>query len=259
LWLGHPFFPADIDAAIAAMPRPRMLVTTPTHLRVLLEDGTSRAGVDKILSATALLPPELCERAERALGAPLYEIYGSTETGQIASRRSQQTRHWRLFPGVRIQMRADLAWVHGGHVLQETQLTDTLQIVDPEHFDLLGRSSDMINIAGKRSSLASLNHILLSVPGVSDGCMFVPEAQVAAGPQAAAFPDSARLCAVVVAPQLDVAQLLRELRKRIDPAFLPRPILLVASLPRNATGKIPRGALLDLLGEHRRRIRKRAK
>ena len=34
-----------------------------------------------------------------------------------------------------------------------------------------------------------------------------------------------------------------ELRKRIDPLFLPQPLHLVEALPRNLTGKLPRERL----------------
>jgi acyl-coenzyme A synthetase/AMP-(fatty) acid ligase len=37
------------------------------------------------------------------------------------------------------------------------------------------------------------------------------------------------------------------LRERMDPAFLPRPLVLVEALPRNALGKLPREALLEHL------------
>ena len=53
----------------------------------------------------------------------------------------------------------------------------------------------------------------------------------------------ARLGAVVVAPGLSVAALTELLRQRIDPVFLPRPLLMVEQLPRNATGKLPQQAL----------------
>ena len=55
-----------------------------------------------------------------------------------------------------------------------------------------------------------------------------------------------RLLAFVVARGITHEGVLRALRTRIDPAFLPRPLYLVASLPRNATGKLPREALLRL-------------
>jgi acyl-coenzyme A synthetase/AMP-(fatty) acid ligase len=37
----------------------------------------------------------------------------------------------------------------------------------------------------------------------------------------------------------------------VDPAFLPRPLLLVDALPRNEVGKLPRERVLALLREHR--------
>jgi acyl-CoA synthetase (AMP-forming)/AMP-acid ligase II len=46
---------------------------------------------------------------------------------------------------------------------------------------------------------------------------------------------------------LDEAGILAALREGIDPVFLPRPLRLVAALPRNATGKLPRDALLAAL------------
>jgi 3-hydroxymyristoyl/3-hydroxydecanoyl-(acyl carrier protein) dehydratase len=44
-------------------------------------------------------------------------------------------------------------------------------------------------------------------------------------------------------------QLLEALARRIDAAFLPRPLYLVNALPRNSVGKIPRQALHDLAAE----------
>ena len=63
----------------------------------------------------------------------------------------------------------------------------------------------------------------------------------------------ARLAAAVVAPGLERGGGHRTLRQRIDPVFLPRPLLMVERLPRNATGKLPQQALQAL----RRRARRR--
>ena len=57
--------------------------------------------------------------------------------------------------------------------------------------------------------------------------------------------------AFVVAPTLDTPRLLALLRTRIDGVFLPRPLLFVDKLPRNATGKLPRASLQHLLQNHR--------
>ena len=48
---------------------------------------------------------------------------------------------------------------------------------------------------------------------------------------------------MVVAPGQSVAELTEQLRLLIDPVFLPRPLLIVDQLPRNATGKLPQQAL----------------
>ena len=66
-----------------------------------------------------------------------------------------------------------------------------------------------------------------------DGTFFVPDA-VEAGSR------EARLLAFVVAPDRTRKQILEGLRSRVDPVFLPRPLVLVDALPRNPTGKLPR-------------------
>ena len=58
-----------------------------------------------------------------------------------------------------------------------------------------------------------------------------------------------RLAAYVVAPGLSKDALLQALRRRIDSAFLPRPLHFVDCLPRNATGKVIRAEALRLFAE----------
>ncbi|MFS8086977.1 MAG: AMP-binding protein, partial [Acidobacteriota bacterium] len=154
---GRPLYPADICGAIAAVLRPRALVTTPFHLRTLLDAGVDIPDLDLLVSATAPLSPGLARAAEARCRAPLLEIYGSTETGQIACRRPVETAEWRLFPGVELTERDGRAWASGGHVEGSVALDDVLELRGAGRFLLHGRSADMINIAGKRSSLAYLN------------------------------------------------------------------------------------------------------
>ena len=85
---GRPFYPADIAQSLAGVPRPRALVTTPFHLKTLLLAGVELPPVDLVLSATAPLSPQLALQAEQAFGGPLVEIYGCTEAGQVAARRT---------------------------------------------------------------------------------------------------------------------------------------------------------------------------
>jgi acyl-coenzyme A synthetase/AMP-(fatty) acid ligase len=236
----RPFFPADIAAALNALPRARVLVSTPVHLRALLAAEMALPALELIVSATAMLPANLAREVESRYGAPLLEIYGSTETGQMASRRTALEVHWRLWPGVRLTLSDGHCSANGGHVAQPTALADVLEPTGDEHFLLHGRTADLVNIAGKRSSLAYLNHQLSAIPGVIDAAFFVrDDAQ-------ASLAGVTRLAALVVAPRLDVAVIIQALRQRIDPVFLPRPLLLVEQLPRNATGKLPQHTLRAL-------------
>jgi acyl-coenzyme A synthetase/AMP-(fatty) acid ligase len=94
LYSGRPFYPADIVAELAAAPHPRVLVTTPLHLQVLLAEPVAMPSVDLVLSATAPLSVQLAREAEQRFAGTLYEIYGCSEAGQIAVRRTALTQEW---------------------------------------------------------------------------------------------------------------------------------------------------------------------
>jgi acyl-coenzyme A synthetase/AMP-(fatty) acid ligase len=231
----QPFYPADICRALAAVPAPRMLVSSPLHLRALLDAGLALPEIALVVSATAPLSARLAQDIEARCNAPLMEIYGSTETGQIATRRSTQTAEWQLLPGIKWIEEGDRVRACGAHIETELPMNDLIEPVTDEHFLLHGRIGDLVNIAGKRHSLASLNHLLNSIPGVVDGAFHMPDET--------SHDHVTRLAACVVAPGLDARQLLAALREHIDPVFLPRPLLFVDALPRNRTGKLPRAVL----------------
>ena len=60
-----------------------------------------------------------------------------------------------------------------------------------------------------------------------------------------------RLVAFYVSDTLSPEQVITALRARVDPVFVPRPLLRVARLPRNANGKLSQAALADLLSKSR--------
>jgi len=239
-WTGKPFYPQDIVAALAGLPAPRLLVSTPFHLQALLASGLDLPPTDLLLSATAPLSGHLASQAEARFGAPLHEIYGSTESGQLASRRTTDGPEWTLLEGVVLQAEGQGALASGGHVEGRVPLSDLIETLPGGRFLLHGRHADLVNIAGKRTSLAYLNHQIGAVPGVVDAAFFLPEE---ADHGAAAV---TRLCAFVVAPGQTREVVLAGLRPRIDAVFMPRPLVLVDALPRNSTGKLPREALKAL-------------
>jgi acyl-coenzyme A synthetase/AMP-(fatty) acid ligase len=239
LHAARPFFPADICAELGVLPRPRALVTTPFHLRALLAEAATVPPVDFVLSATAPLSPQLAAEAEARFSAPLHEIYGCTEAGQVAMRRTVAGSEWRAHPGVILHQDERGTWVNGGHVERDVLLADVIELRGAGSFLLHGRTADLVNIAGKRTSLAHLNYHLNSIEGVRDGTFVMPPEEGR---------EVTRLVAFVVAPGLSGETIMNALRQRIDAAFLPRPLQFVEALPRNMTGKLPREALSELIG-----------
>jgi acyl-coenzyme A synthetase/AMP-(fatty) acid ligase len=237
----RPFYPADIAQCLAKLPVPRVLITTPAHLRVLVDAELPYPTIASLMCATAPLSPVLALAAEQCFNAPLYEIYGCTEAGQLATRRTTLDSQWETYRGVCIEQQGSHWVASGGHVEGSVPLGDILHCLDASHFELLGRSADMINIAGKRTSLAYLNHHLQSIKGVQDAAFYLPASR-----EADVVP---RLCAFVVTG-LAREHLLTELRDKIDPVFLPRPLIYLPSLPRNDTGKLTQAALDSLYQQH---------
>lgn len=236
---GRPLFPQDVANALAALPRPRLLVTTPVHLRTLVAAQVAMPPVDGMVSATAPLPQDLARQAEERFGGPMCEVFGSTETCIFARRRTALETAWTPLPGVRLTPQPDGTLVHAPQLPQPVALADLMEIHADGRFEVKGRQADLLDIAGKRASLGDLTRRLLAVPGVQDGVMVQLETPDEIGVR--------RIAAVVVAPALDEAGLLAALRQAMDPVFLPRRLRFVERLPRNETGKVPRDRVLALL------------
>ncbi len=236
----RPFFPEDIRLALKSTPGRAILVTTPIHLKACVDSGLDwlDCGCSLIISATAPLSRKLAASAEKKFGAPVKEIYGSTETGAIASRRTIEGDEWCFYPGISAQPDAEGYFISGGHLITPCRISDRLQLQSDGHFKLLGRHSDMIKLAGKRASLCDLNQKLNQISGVIDGAFI---------DTAASGQETRRLAAAVVAPGKSRKELQNALAEWIDPVFLPRPLLLVDALPRNETGKLSQQSLSALL------------
>ncbi|WP_431280928.1 AMP-binding protein [Humitalea sp. 24SJ18S-53] len=227
---GATFFPSDVLDALGLVPAPRLLITTPVHLRALLGQARPMCPPDAVISATAPLLREMAEAVERDWGAAMLEIYGATEAGSMASRRLVEDDTWLPYAGV--QVLPGTALVPG---IGAVALSDAVEPVGGGRFRLLGRLSDVVKLGGKRASLAELNRILGAVPGVVDSVLVPPE-DIESNP-------SARLTAYVVAPGCAPDDILGALRGRLDPVFLPRRMVMVQRLPRDGLGKLPHQAL----------------
>lgn len=156
----------------------------------------------------------------------------------MATRRTAREAAWTMLSGMALHAEGDQVLVTGPQLPEAVVLSDLVELHSPTQFRLLGRRADQVNIAGKRASLADLNLKLLAIAGVADGVFVAPDETDGV---------RQRLAALVVAPHLSEREILEQLREFLDPAFLPRPLVKVAALPRTDTGKLPREKLLALL------------
>jgi acyl-coenzyme A synthetase/AMP-(fatty) acid ligase len=236
---GHPFFPEDIRRTISSLSEPRTMFTTPTHLRACVESGLQWPRLSRIVSATAPLSAALAERAEEMFSCHVMEIYGCTEAGSMATRRTIEGDLWRFYDGVTSHEHDGVVYVSASHLPEPVPLNDFIEVQGDSRFKLLGRHADLVNIAGNRASLSDLNLKLNAIEGVRDGVFVMPDSQN--------DDDVWRVAALVVAPDLEKSDILAALAERVNPVFLPRPLYKVDNLPRNAMGKLPREALMQLL------------
>jgi acyl-coenzyme A synthetase/AMP-(fatty) acid ligase len=191
-----------------------------------------------ILSATSPLTPDLAREAEQRFHAPVHEIFGFAEAGSVASRRTVTDGDWRMLEGVALVRNGVHGSVQAPYLPCPVPIPDRISVTGRATFRVLGRVEDQVNIAGHRASLGDLTRQLLEVEGVHDGVFILPDGKEGS---------SSRLMALVVAPGKTQEDIQHALRQRLNPVFLPRPLLLLPRLPRNETGKLPREALRQVM------------
>ena len=241
-YMGRPLFPEDVRLALEEVPSPRMLATTPLHIRACVTAHSRLPHVECILSATAPLPISLAQQAETLFQTSVYEVYGFTEAGSVATRRTVAEDTWHVLDGITLHQESAGCFLSAPYLCGPIPFPDLVSLQEPHRFLLHGRGTDLVNIGGHRGSLSDLNQKLNEIEGVEDGVFFLPDETGTS---------VTRLIAFVVAPGKAAEHILSALRTVIDPMFLPRPLHLVPALPRNETGKLTREALLGLLQELR--------
>jgi acyl-coenzyme A synthetase/AMP-(fatty) acid ligase len=237
LYDGRPFFPEDIKEALEMVSEGRVWVTTPLQLKTCVAESIHMPDIDIIISATAHLSETLATQAENKFNARVYEIYGCTEAGSIATRRTIDGSTWATLDEITLEGNNEETYVKASYLDDRILLHDIIDNLDNKHFSLLGRTNDLVKIEGKRASLANLNFHLNELEGVIDGIIFIPHE---------IKEQTKRVVAFVVAPNMTLDEILNKLRLNIDPTFLPRPIFKVERLPRSDSGKLTKEKLMEL-------------
>ena len=236
----QPFYPLDIQQAMREVSSPRVMVTTPIQLKACKTIKEKWPEIEFILSATAPMPKDVANNAEVILNTVVNEIYGCSEVGAIATRRMTVNTDWEILPVYSLSVSTEGAVLTIPTSDNPITLPDTLELLSEHSFRLQGRNADLIKIGGKRGSLIDVTQQIIKLEGVDDAVVFLPEEDSI---------QRQRLVALVVAPGMAEAHIREELKRNIDPVFLPRPICMVSALPRNSMGKLPLKSVLSAYAE----------
>lgn len=257
--------------------QPTWYTAVPTMHQAILARAESLPAADRswpslrmIRSSSSPLPPVVMGRLEATFGVPVLEAYGMTEAAhQIASNLLPPARRKPGSVGLPAGPEIAILDINGVPVEADTEgevairgenvfpgylgleqsnhqggwfRTGDLGRLDRDgYLHLSGRIKEIINRGGETIAPREIDEVLLTHPAVHQAVAFaVPDLRL--GEQVAA--------AVVLKPGTTASEV--ELRKyvaaRLNPAKVPRRILLLNEIPRGATGKLVRIGLADKLG-----------
>jgi acyl-coenzyme A synthetase/AMP-(fatty) acid ligase len=239
-----PIFPHEILNCITAE-RPTILVSLPVHYRSLREHTYGTHALRLAFSSAGPLDPVDGRAFSTATDTPIYEIYGSTETGGIASRcRHHGETDLTPFDPVQVDVSGETAAVTSAFISPDLPrdekgrflLADRIETTAQGRLRLLGRNDGIVKVGGKRVDLEVVRETLKNQPGIADAVVFSLAAESGRETEIVA----------VVEGRAETASLREALRTRLEPHALPRRIKLVARMPMLATGKYDRQGLRAL-------------
>lgn len=242
--------PHQLIAAVGNV-SPQIFVSSPAFLKralPALEGGRLGGSLSAVFSSGGRLPDDIFAVCAERLGAPLYDVYGSTETGGIAYRSgldSGLSQRWRVLPGVdtSIDPETGCLCVRSPHAAGPGwfRTGDTATIEPGGTLILGGRADRIVKIEEHRVSLDEVEQRLAT-------CSEIAVVRAIAVPGAAS--DRFAVAAAVVPSEVGwnvladegknaLKQRLRDqLSLHLDPMAMPRRWRFVRKLPQTAHGKL---------------------
>ncbi len=208
------------------------------------------------ISAGAPLPVATAKKFREKFGLPIHSFYGASECGGICYDRDAKNEI-EGFVGTPMkdvdlelidpnaaqsQIRVKSAAVGDGYFpdADEKKLGNGVFVPDDllarhgSGFKIVGRVSDLINVAGKKMNPAEIEECLLRCSGVRQAIAF--------GRESARRNEEVAAC-VVTDASLGENELLEFCRRELSAWQVPKRIFIVDSIPANERGKISRREL----------------
>jgi acyl-coenzyme A synthetase/AMP-(fatty) acid ligase len=241
-----PYYPREIRRVVAEEGA-SVLVSSPGHYKTIGSDPPAAGALRLAFSSGGFLDPGDGAIFKDAVGFSVTEVYGSTETGGIAARnRGDGEELWRPFAPVDCVIRDDRLLVRSPFMSPELTVSgagffrtgDRASDAGGGRFHLLGRIDGVVKIGSKRVVVEEVRAKLLGLAGVKDALVLALPAGRGRGTSLAALVES----------EVEVSALRRLAAEVLEAHAVPRPLRLVAQIPRAPTGKIDRARALKLLG-----------
>ncbi len=237
-----PSFPAEIAGAVQDN-NGTILAAVPAHYRALNEQITSRGSLRLAVSSAGMLDPEDNKRFCSCNKTAITEIYGSTETGGIATRnRTAGETNFTPFETVDWKISRERLLVRSPYISPQAprdtdgffMTGDRVKAAPENSFALMGRVDGITKVAGKRVDLEEIRETIRQLPEVEDCFVFTLPA-----------PDGRenQICALVQAPVLQKKELLTRLQAGLESYCLPRIIRRTDRIPMTGAGKYDLAAI----------------
>ncbi|WPD23762.1 MAG: AMP-binding protein [Candidatus Electrothrix scaldis] len=238
-----PSFPNEIVATVEQQ-QVTIFASVPAHYRVLRERDMN---LRLAFSSAGMLEEKDNAAFCRSHPAGVIEVYGSTETGGIATRNRHQgeefftpfsTIDWKVVQE-RLAVRSpyispDLAVDEQGFFLAN----DRVKAEDAQGFFLKGRSDAVVKVGGKRVDLDEITTLIKKEACVTD-CITTALPEPGGRGQ--------RIATLIQGEGINKEQIKKILENSLESYALPRLIKIVASLPVKQNGKYDWPAILRVL------------
>ena len=244
--MATPSFPGEIGEVIREQGA-TLLAGIPPHYRALRGKKIAASSLRLAFSSAGMLDAEDNETFSHLNNVGIVEVYGSTETGGIATRnRYLGETAFTAFPDVSWQIKDDRLCVRSPFLSPELPVTDEgfftigdwVERSGASQFILKGRVDGVTKVGGKRVDLEEVRAVIKKVPQVSD-CVVM------------ALPDSGgrehRIVALVQGGEVDMKLLRQTLADSLEFYALPRVLKTINRIPLQENGKYDRDAIIQLL------------
>lgn len=236
-------YPEQIAAAIAR--EPTILIASPALLKRLPE-SLDWSPVRAVFSSGGPLPAEASATICRLWQQPVIEVFGSTETGGIASREHSDAA-WQVLPGVQFRIEQGLLQVRSPHLAQnDWHETQDCAREAGEGFELLGRSDRLVKLEERRISLSAIERCLQAQPWIESARVLMLRGARARIAVAAVLTAEGRGLHDSEGRKGLIERLRNGLRDNVDAIAIPRQWRFVEAIPVNSEGKSPEGLLAAL-------------